>query len=139
MKKGLTVLLEFKDATIPSVNSIYMPRKGGGRYMAPAAKDFKDRIITQLNSQDESIIEEMKKIPLYHLHIEYVLKQGSGRRDLDNMNKLVQDALFQYLGVNDARVVSLNIEKYAREGGNMEFILIKLTETKIDINKYAGG
>jgi len=124
MKKGLTVLLEFKDATIPSVNSIYMPRKGGGRYMAP---------------QDESIIEEMKKIPLYHLHIEYVLKQGSGRRDLDNMNKLVQDALFQYLGVNDARVVSLNIEKYAREGGSMEFILIKLTETEIDINKYAGG
>ena len=107
--------------------------------MAPAAKDFKDRILAQLNSQDESIIEEMKKIPLYHLHIEYVLKQGSGRRDLDNMNKLVQDALFQYLGVNDARVVSLNIEKYAREGGSMEFILIKLTETKIDINKYTGG
>ena len=106
--------------------------------MAPAAKSFKERIINQLNMQDDSIIEEMKKIPLYHLHIEYVLKQGSGRRDLDNMNKLVQDALFQYLGVNDARVVSLNIEKYAREGGRMEFILIKLSETEIDINKYAG-
>jgi Holliday junction resolvase RusA-like endonuclease len=64
------------------------------------------------------------------------MKKSYGRRDLDNLNKLVQDGIFQFLGVNDSRVVSLNIEKYNRSGGSYEFIIVKLTPSKIDINKY---
>jgi Holliday junction resolvase RusA-like endonuclease len=132
----MQILLEFNGIEIPSVNSIYLPRKGGGKYLSPQASEFKNVLQRQLGVLNPEVIENLKAIPLYHLHIEYVMKKSYGRRDLDNLNKLVQDGIFQFLGVNDSRVVSLNIEKYNRSGGSYEFIIVKLTPSKIDINKY---
>jgi Holliday junction resolvase RusA-like endonuclease len=132
----MQILLEFNGIEIPSVNSIYLPRKGGGKYLSPQASEFKNVLQRQLGVLSPEVIENLKAIPLYHLHIEYVMKKSYGRRDLDNLNKLVQDGIFQFLGVNDSRVVSLNIEKYNRSGGSYEFIIVKLTPSKIDINKY---
>jgi Holliday junction resolvase RusA-like endonuclease len=132
----MQILLEFNGIEIPSVNSIYLPRKGGGKYLSRQASEFKNVLQRQLGVLNPEVIENLKAIPLYHLHIEYVMKKSYGRRDLDNLNKLVQDGIFQFLGVNDSRVVSLNIEKYNRSGGSYEFIIVKLTPSKIDINKY---
>jgi Holliday junction resolvase RusA-like endonuclease len=132
----MQILLEFNGIEIPSVNSIYLPRKGGGKYLSPQASEFKNVLQRQLGVLSPEVIENLKSIPLYHLNIEYVMKKSYGRRDLDNLNKLVQDGIFQFLGVNDSRVVSLNIEKYNRSGGSYEFIIVKLTPSKIDINKY---
>jgi Holliday junction resolvase RusA-like endonuclease len=107
----MQILLEFNGIEIPSVNSIYLPRKGGGKYLSPQASEFKNVLQRQLGVLSPEVIENLKSIPLYHLNIEYVMKKSYGRRDLDNLNKLVQDGIFQFLGVNDSRVVSLNIEK----------------------------
>jgi Holliday junction resolvase RusA-like endonuclease len=135
----MIILLEFKDQKIPSVNSIYLNRRGGGKYLSPEATSFRSMMVNQLNrifNQHPEKLIELKNIPLFDLHIEYVMKQSVGRRDLDNLHKLTQDSLFQFLGINDARVVSLKLEKYNRTGGSYEFIVINISESKIDINKY---
>lgn len=133
------LLLEFPDTKIPSVNSIYLPKRGGGMYLAPEAVKFRNLVTKQVNEmlmKDETIQPKINSIPLYHLHIEYIMKSGVNSRDLDNLNKLAQDSIFKTLGINDARVVSLNIEKYSRQGGNYEFMIVELSPSKIDILKW---
>ena len=54
---------------------------------------------------------------LYWVTLNFGLASGFGRRDADNLGKSVIDAIFGYLGINDNKIVSLEISKFLIKGG----------------------
>lgn len=133
----IKVLVEF-EGKIPSVNSMYMPKRGGGKYLAPEARLFKDTVKSQLarlvNKDEYDFIKDPNAT--FSLSLEFIIKGGFTRRDSSNMIKATEDSVFEYLEMNDSRVVQSEQTKYNRQGGNKEFILIILKPSSIDVNKY---
>lgn len=92
---------------IPSVNSMLGVGKNGKRFLNPEAKKYKWDIQSQISkTKDLHFLYDGKRGIVVKLI--FVLKQSYLARDLDNMQKMTIDAIFQYYKVNDSRIVDLH-------------------------------
>lgn len=116
-----------------SLNKIYSTGKKGIRFITKEAFDFKQRLSWYFCEQDYLNKRDKLKVEFYALEIIVCLekeklffKNGNLRKcDLDNMVKLIQDALFSYLEEDDSKVIKLKVEKRL---ANKNQIIIKIKE-----------
>lgn len=139
---------------IPSVNSLYAynPRTKS-KYLTKEGKLYKERLKQQLQLQtinlsnqfiDDSvnlikngIVSEKdfkKKMIAYDLHVIFFLNSGMLSRDTSNLIKATEDALFEYLDMNDSRVFHISSEKILNDvfekKDDQEMITVILTPIK---------
>ncbi len=127
---------------IPSVNSIYKA-KLVYKYGRPIPTLYKDSVATkiteEINEQLRMIdFEEQapwifKKDAVFNLTIQFIFKQSFFKRDLDNLMKVVQDAIFRYFKINDSRVIELHTFKSILPSASEEKICVSLSESTSEI------
>lgn len=122
------------DNKIPSLNSMYKWGRGGKVYKVREVYLYQDQIIKQLTEKFPNL--NVKHVPRFKLTLDFVLADGIGRRDYDNMIKATQDAIFSFLGVDDNRIYHGEQRKWDRSDGSKEFIRIILEDTEMDISKF---
>lgn len=119
---------------IPSLNSMYKWGRGGKVYKVKEACIYQELIIRQLREKFPDI--DVKDVPRFKLTLDFVLANGIGRRDYDNMIKATQDAIFKFLGVDDNRIYHGEQRKWDRSNGEKEFIRVKLESSELDITQF---
>jgi hypothetical protein len=119
---------------IPSLNSMYKWGRGGKVYKVKEACVYQELIIRQLKEKFPDI--DVKDVPRFKLTLDFVLANGIGRRDYDNMIKATQDAIFKFLGVDDNRIYHGEQRKWDRSNGEKEFIRVKLESSELDITQF---
>lgn len=119
---------------IPSLNSMYKWGRGGKVYKVKEACLYQELIIRQLKEKFPDI--DVKDVPRFKLTLDFVLANGIGRRDYDNMIKATQDAIFKFLGVDDNRIYHGEQRKWDRSNGEKEFIRVKLESSELDITQF---
>ena len=119
---------------IPSLNSMYKWGRGGKVYKVKEACVFQELIMRQLKEKCPDI--DVKYVPRFKLTLDFVLANGIGRRDYDNMIKATQDAIFKFLGVDDNRIYHGEQRKWDRSNGEKEFIRVILESSELDITQF---
>lgn len=119
---------------IPSLNSMYKWGRGGKVYKVKEACVYQELIIRQLKEKFPDI--DVKDVPRFKLTLDFVLANGIGRRDYDNMIKATQDAIFKFLGVDDNRIYHGEQRKWDRSNGEKEFIRVRLESSELDITQF---
>ena len=119
---------------IPSLNPMYKWGRGGKVYKVKEACVYQELIIRQLKEKFPDI--DVKDVPRFKLTLDFVLANGIGRRDYDNMIKATQDAIFKFLGVDDNRIYHGEQRKWDRSNGEKEFIRVKLESSELDITQF---
>lgn len=138
---------------IPSVNSLYSYNpKTKSKYLTKEGRLYKERLkqslqykTTNLSNQfindSTSLIENglatekdfRNKMIAYDLHVIFFLNSGILTRDTSNLIKATEDAIFEYLGINDSRVFHISSEKILndiiRTGEGQEMITVILKPT----------
>jgi hypothetical protein len=139
---------------IPSVNSLYAynPRTKS-KYLTKDGKLYKDRLKQQLQLQTVNLSNQFiddsvniikdgvvterdfkKKMIAYDLHVIFFLNSGILSRDTSNLIKATEDAIFEYLDMNDSRVFHISLEKILNDvidkHDDQEMITVILTPTK---------
>lgn len=99
-----------------SVNHCYGQNPYGGRYLKPAAKAFKNAIgMIALNIKSSMDMETYKKwdraFSTGKFELEIFYNFSSIKNDVDNSNKLVQDALEGVIYKNDNQVFKITSTK----------------------------
>ena len=125
---------------ILSVNSIYSARMvySGGRqiatiYKSKEAKATEEWIKEQVRALDITTnYPWITKDTLFIMNIEVVFKTSILLRDLDNCIKLIQDAIFRAMDINDSHVVKIHASKKLWPGIEEEKILVSLMEINKD-------
>jgi hypothetical protein len=74
-----------------------------------------------------------KKDAVFNLTIQFIFKQSFFKRDLDNLMKVVQDAIFRYFKINDSRVIELHTYKSILPNASEEKICVCLSESNSEI------
>lgn len=126
---------------IVSVNEQYSPRHNRrgkliGFYRNPEVVNMMNHI---KNSMSEAKIpNDFIKDDWGYLEVSIaiVMKQSFNKRDLDNTLKHSLDAVFQYLNINDSRVVSIHCRKYENCGINNEAMLLSIDALGCDPSVY---
>lgn len=113
---------------------MYKWGRGGKVYKVKEACVYQELIIRQLKEKFPDI--DVKDIPRFKLTLDFVLANGIGRRDYDNMIKATQDAIFKFLGVDDNRIYHGEQRKWDRSNGEKEFIRVKLESSELDITQF---
>jgi len=122
---------------LPSVNNMYEPilhkrkiKNTSIVYMHYAGMHLSH----EAGAVKEEIKRQLKLLNLYlpkgqvdwdkpfYLNIIYVLKQGVLRRDLDNLNKCVIDAISEHFAINDSRYFDERMRKFFTVGSQYEYI-----------------
>lgn len=133
---------------IPSVNAMYSPqmykkRVGSafvqifkGMMLTPEARKFKDQVKEQL--EINKIVLDKKTVDWrkgFGLNIIYVMKCSYLKRDLTNLDKAFIDAVCEYLGINDSRILECTIKKLFQPG-EFEYVKFRLYQTEDDISAF---
>lgn len=123
---------------IPSENQ----RLSGGRkkHLTPVALQFKTDVFNSLLPLGNE--EFGQNYPYldgnYQLDCEYhfVLNQSMFRRDTDNLVKMFQDSLFDWLELNDSLIVRIEAIKFYAPSSPNEFIIAKIQPSQVNISIY---
>ncbi|SMB84661.1 RusA family crossover junction endodeoxyribonuclease [Deinococcus hopiensis] len=93
-----------------SLNNAYFNRRGGGRTLTPEGRAFKAHV-KHLVLQERPALPARGRLALtLQFHGHWETKAGEPRRrDLSNAVKLLEDALFDALGMDDCRVRALSV------------------------------
>ena len=126
---------------IVSVNEQYSPRysrrgKLIGFYRNPEVVNMMNHI---KNSMAESKVpNDLIKDDWGYLEVSVaiIMKQSFNKRDLDNTLKHSLDAIFQYLNINDSRIISINCRKYLNSGIPNEAMLVSVESLGSDPSLY---
>ena len=89
----------------PSVNSVYLRSKHGGVFISQRARDFKKRI--------EEVVKDLMDKPVegdLRIEAEFSLKR-KGKRDLDNMLKVLCDSLNNIVYKDDNQLMEISCKK----------------------------
>lgn len=132
--KNISFILSTR-GLIPSVNSLYKAKleyKYGRPipiiYKSSDAKKIIEELEEQLRMIDFSKESWMfDKDAIFDLNIQLIFKQSFFRRDTDNTLKLIQDAIFKHLELNDSRVVSVSATKAVCSEFNDEKICVNIS------------
>jgi Holliday junction resolvase RusA-like endonuclease len=124
----------------PSVNGSYKTNYSSQFYSSDPLKQFKNeaecKLVDQWNNQDWVIIGAIEaskqKIPLFMDMKIYF--DTLWRRDCTGVIKAAEDAVFNFLRINDNRVVRCNAEKYAdRDNPRVEIMVSVCVERMNDV------
>ena len=127
---------------IPSVNSIYKAKMiyKYGKSIPTLYKDATAvKVTEEINEQLKMIDFKgeapwiFKKDAVFNLTIQFIFKQSFFKRDLDNLMKVVQDAIFRYFKINDSRVIELHTYKSILPNASEEKICVCLSESNSEI------
>jgi len=135
----LRIILEVKN--VVSVNDAYVPSsmmKGGKRHhflrLSDAAKKFKNKVTKQLKNLDKKKYPWFNSKNLYTFTVLVYFNKSPLNRDLDNICKLLQDAVFSFFKVDDARVIDLHLRKNYKNAPK-EYIIAEIAPSDRDIFK----
>lgn len=110
-----------------SVNHIY-GRSKFGTYLKPEAKKFKQMVADGINTKlDFNPDKHFISVECYFYMDNFYTKKGAINRkatDLDNFQKLLFDAIFDKLCINDAYICNSSSQK--RHGDNKTVVIIKV-------------
>ncbi len=92
----------------PSTNHLYRSSANGKRHLTKEARAYKKEV------QKEMMVNGVKgKCPeppfSLHLHVRFPDRR---RRDASNAVKVLEDAVFEYLGYDDSLVLDLHVWKF---------------------------
>ena len=127
---------------IPSVNSIYKAKMiyKYGKSIPTLYKDATAVKVTEEINEQLRMIDFhgeapwiFKKDAVFNLTIQFIFKQSFFKRDLDNLMKVVQDAIFRYFKINDSRVIELHTYKSILPNSTEEKICVCLSESNAEI------
>lgn len=137
MKKPNSVRFILSASKILSVNSLYSaklvyktPRRPiAAIYKSGEAKKTEEYIKEQVRALDiENNYSWINKKTNFIFYIKVLFKSGLLLRDLDNTLKLVQDAIFRALEINDSHVLEIHASKSLCPELDEEKILVELSE-----------
>lgn len=126
----------------PSVNKAYATTRGGRRILTQAGKDYKRRVATAVAahcaSSPDLVFQETPlslKICIYTETENKGWSKGKAknrykRLDASNRVKLLEDAVFSVLGVDDCLVFNLQVQKIRHT--TTPYVSIELTEWKTE-------
>lgn len=127
---------------IPSVNSIYKAKMiyKYGKAIPTLYKDSSAVKVTEEINEQLRMIDFKNEAPwifkkdaVFNLTIQFIFKQSFFKRDLDNLMKVVQDAIFRYFKINDSRVIELHTYKSILPNASEEKICVCLSESNSEI------
>lgn len=126
--KGIRLMLKWDK--LQSVNKLYV-RTRSGMTMSPEARKFKLEVTKQVRKQ---LPDDLPFGPndVFKVSLHFLIKERFFVRDTSNFIKLVEDTLFDELGINDARNLVLDCRKSHLKGSENEYI--KVTIEKSDFN-----
>lgn len=101
---------------IPSINAEYVGAGRGGKRLTAHGKKFKQLIKDQIEDQGfEDMLELVTGNPKNHrwiLDLAFEYDSMNGRRDNTNMIKMTEDAIFDFLELNDSRNLSTRCREF---------------------------
>ena len=102
---------EFEFEYAPSLNQMYTYlKKVNRRVLSAEAKAWKNKVKSNVvNTLGLYTFDKSTLFSLYiELHRDFLTKAGSPRKiDIDNTIKIIQDAIFEGIGLDDSHVVCL--------------------------------
>jgi len=114
-RAGNNTLLSLTLPVPPSINEQYAT-VNGRRVSAAAARRFKQQVRTKLSALErEGMLHHELRERLRQGYLSLLLAfyfETPLKRDLDGGLKITQDALCEALGLNDNRIVSIQLLKY---------------------------
>lgn len=119
---------------LQSVNKMYVRTKSG-MTMSPEARSFKMEVMKQVRRQLP------KRLPfdrddVLKLSLHFLLKERFFNRDTSNFIKLIEDTIFDELGINDARNIELDCRKSFIKGSKNEYIKVTIEKSKFDYDFF---
>src|SRR5436309_2007064 len=114
-QKRVPALLRVSLPLPPSINEQYATTPDGHRVSTSVARRFKQQVKDALRSLEQqgrltTELRERFRHDYLVLSLEFYFATPF-QRDLDNGLKITQDALCEYLGANDNRVVDIHLTK----------------------------
>lgn len=151
---AIVIVLKFPDK-IPSVNDYLLPglirkkvyNKKTKKYeikhvptlrKSSKAKEYQSYALSQLRKIVKSEEKnEMRSWKWFKIKIEVVFKSSFLARDADNIIKLTNDVVFnQFLKIDDKYVNSVTSEKYDGQGHTNEFMILTISESDDNRDKF---
>lgn len=132
-KNRITCLIEVPH--LISVNGAYSNKSKTQRYMTPDAAMEKQKIRTSL--RDTGLVSGSwgNDESWYKIELTYFLATNFSKRDVDNLNKLVLDAVTEFLGFDDSRFMTVIANKCKLEHSkSKDSEFIKFTISKVTQN-----
>lgn len=109
---------------IPSINQMYLTRRGGGRYLNPEVANHKLHIKTQIIKQGMSDYFKDKKDIAIELEILVIFKTRFWVRDVSNIIKATEDAIAEVIKVDDKYNVRVSTRKILNDKDDHEYLII---------------
>ena len=109
------------ECTLPTTNHIYGQTRFGGRYLKKKAKQLKSSITLISKTKKHNWINRKTKLKAtwYYYGSWYTKKGEIRKKDLTNITKLLEDGVFEGLGLDDSQVfeqVKYKIDDSSYEG-----------------------
>lgn len=120
--------------SIYSAKLVYAPRGPVATiYKTKEAKVTEEWIKEQVKGLDiPNNYSWINKDTLFEMNMDVIFKNSILMRDLDNCIKLLQDAIFRALDINDSHVIKIHASKKLWPGIDEEKIFVSLSEIKKD-------
>lgn len=127
-----------KCVEFPSTNRLYgINSKTKVIYTLPEVARFKSDI------KDQIILTDPKRHcwwitpnANYCVEFSFIIKKNFWTRDIDNMIKVVQDAIFECLDVNDSRIIEHHNYKNIRNNSEFEYLIVRLSISNYDYTQF---
>ena len=104
------VMIYIRTPIAPSINQMYWNRKHGasgrGRVLTDEARNFKEEVGWLVRAE---LTEELPKKSKFGLII--LLHTKNSRRDVSNVLKITEDAVFEAAGISDSRDTTIMVRK----------------------------
>ena len=111
---------------IPSINTAYTPRRGGGLMLSDEARQYKTTIkncLWALNVDWATEYPWMYDDPWLSLDIHFLFNTSFDMRDCDNCIKQTVDALSEWSEINDRNILSISAKKFYIPESPKEYVI----------------
>lgn len=136
MTPGTKAILKVAvDRLPPSTNHAYRDRYGGGRVLTREGKEWKALVGWHTKATPPEAREILqgyvRQGRMLHVRVDYYLelltKGGTVRRwDVNNYDKLLIDAIFDEIDIDDRFMASLLVHKHPLEAGGSEATVVTI-------------
>lgn len=129
---GIRLMLKWNK--LQSVNRMYIRTKAG-MTMSPEARLFKTQVMKQVRAQLPKTLP-FGKDDVFKVSMHFLIKERFFVRDTSNFIKLVEDTMFDELGINDARNIELDCRKSYLKGSENEYIKVTIEKSTFNYDYF---
>lgn len=119
---------------LQSVNKLYV-RSKTGMVISPEARLFKAEVSKQVRHQLPDDLP-FGRDDVLKLSLHFMLRERFFVRDTSNFIKLIEDTIFDELGINDARNIHLDCRKSFLKNSKMEYIKVTIEKSDFNYNYF---